>query len=98
MVETVEACIVGLDAAGAIRFGNSCAGTCLGQPAAELEERPLVALTDLRKTRALERAIACAVAGLGLTIVREIVAQHGGEVTLPARPRGGTIARFWISD
>lgn len=36
--------------------------------------------------------------GLGLAIVRRIVEQHEGEVTLAARPGGGTIARLWVSD
>jgi PAS domain S-box-containing protein len=35
--------------------------------------------------------------GLGLSVARKIVSQHGGTIELLARPGAGTAARFWIS-
>lgn len=34
--------------------------------------------------------------GLGLSIVAQAVAQHGGAVRLEGRPGGGTLARLWL--
>jgi len=36
--------------------------------------------------------------GLGLSIARKIVSQHGGAIQLSARPGVGTAAHFWISE
>jgi PAS domain S-box-containing protein len=34
--------------------------------------------------------------GLGLTIAREIVERHGGEIHLSPRPGGGAVAKVWL--
>lgn len=36
--------------------------------------------------------------GLGLSVARKIISQHGGTIQLSARPGVGTAARFWISE
>ncbi|MEX0758317.1 MAG: ATP-binding protein, partial [Tistlia sp.] len=34
--------------------------------------------------------------GLGLTIARDVVRSHGGELTLEEAPAGGLRARIWL--
>lgn len=80
VVETVEACILGLDAEGQVRFANRFAGECLGVSASELDARALLSSCDPRARRDLLKAIAKA--GTGET-VRDVETRH----TLSGRAR-----------
>jgi PAS domain S-box-containing protein len=73
VVETVEACIVGLDVGGNICFYNRFAGECLGHAHYDLEGRSLAALTDPECAPALARAVARASAG---ETVRDLELHH----------------------
>lgn len=73
VVETVEACILGLDAEGHVRFANRFAGECLGLTMAELEGCSLADISDGRGARELSRAIVRASDGES---VRDLETRH----------------------
>jgi PAS domain S-box-containing protein len=79
VVDTVEACILGLDREGLIRFGNRFASERLGLSQAELSGRAFASLCEERLTEQVTRTIARAVAG---ETIREHECTHarGGRV------------------
>jgi signal transduction histidine kinase len=72
VVETVEACIVGLDAQGSVRFANRSAAERLGA-SGSLEGRSLLDFSNARGARELARALAKVVGG---DTVRDLEIRH----------------------